>query len=548
MFTKNEKHIQPTLFSKEQALSDKMKKRLDNSWADSFYKEIFSQIDETIFAPIFCKDNGRPNFPVNILVGLEILKGLHNLTDEVLYDRYLFDMLYHHALGIDDIEENEFTLRTLYNFRKSLSEYDEEHNTSLMMEVFKDRRDDLIEKLSIKIGLQRSDTVMINANIKRMNRIMLFHKVLANYVKLLVKKGFKIDQSVLNLVDKNENHIAYRTTNDKIHETTTFIGITIFKLTEKHKEYNEIVNTEQHKNAIRLINEQCDIIKEKKRKRVALKDPKNIKSSSMQNPSDNTATYRTKNGDVYRGYVTFAAETCDPENKVQVVTSIDTYKNNVDDTKIAVEKFPEIKEDVGLDTMITDGGFPSKDLSEKSEDSFEVIATAIRGRKSKKNKTIGINKFNFDNLGLISSCPGGNRPIKQNLTGEGKLTASFDKRNCNNCSLKEDCIAYISETSCRIKIDSNRRWLNQRALSKEDEEYIRKCKMRPAVEGLMDKVKPKARYGRINVRGIYRVKNRMILKAIGINFRRYYSTIPDFLYFLKKSLKLYGFNFYYSVL
>jgi len=120
------------------------------------------------------------------------------------------------------------------------------------------------------------------------------------------------------LVENNENHIAYRTTNDKTDETTTFLGKIIFEL--------------------------------------------------------------------------------------------------------------EIKEEVGLDTMIADGGFPSEKLSEKAENSFEVIATAIRGKKPKKRKSIGI--------------------------------------------------------------DSNRRWLNQRALNKEDEEYVKKCKMRPAVEGLMDKIKP----------------------------------------------------------
>jgi len=33
MFTKNETHIQPTFFSREQSLSGRMKKRLNNSWA-----------------------------------------------------------------------------------------------------------------------------------------------------------------------------------------------------------------------------------------------------------------------------------------------------------------------------------------------------------------------------------------------------------------------------------------------------------------------------------------------------------------------------------
>ena len=83
MFTSNEKHKQPSLFSAERKLPKSIQQRLTNSWSESFYKDIFCKIDEKIFAAIYCKDNGRPNFPINILVGLEILKELHNHTDEV---------------------------------------------------------------------------------------------------------------------------------------------------------------------------------------------------------------------------------------------------------------------------------------------------------------------------------------------------------------------------------------------------------------------------------------------------------------------------------
>ena len=57
------------------------------------------------------------------------------------------------------------------------------------MQVFNDRRDKIIEELGIKTGLQRTDSTMIGANIKKMTRLSLFHKVLSNLVKDLLKHG-----------------------------------------------------------------------------------------------------------------------------------------------------------------------------------------------------------------------------------------------------------------------------------------------------------------------------------------------------------------------
>ena len=51
----------------------------------------------------------------------------------------------------------------------------------------------------------------------------------------------------------------------------------------------------------------------------------------------------------------------------------------------------------------------------------------------------------------------------------------------------------------------------------------------PAVEGLMEKLKPKYLRGRTLFRGRGKVRNRMTLRAIGLNFKRYWAWILDIL-------------------
>lgn len=51
-----------------------MKKKLNQTIYPLFYEGVFCKIDEAVFAPLYSQNCSRPNCPVNILMGLEILK------------------------------------------------------------------------------------------------------------------------------------------------------------------------------------------------------------------------------------------------------------------------------------------------------------------------------------------------------------------------------------------------------------------------------------------------------------------------------------------
>ena len=75
MFRKNDQHLQMPMFSGVDSLPEKQLKRLEASWAGVFYRELFVRIDEEVFAVLYSDVPSRPNIPVNVLMGLEILKG-----------------------------------------------------------------------------------------------------------------------------------------------------------------------------------------------------------------------------------------------------------------------------------------------------------------------------------------------------------------------------------------------------------------------------------------------------------------------------------------
>ena len=88
MFRKNDQHLQQPLLSDLDALPAKLKKRLEASWAGTFYREVFVRLDESPFAGLYSAEASRPNIPINVLVGLETLKALQE-TGHILKNREL---------------------------------------------------------------------------------------------------------------------------------------------------------------------------------------------------------------------------------------------------------------------------------------------------------------------------------------------------------------------------------------------------------------------------------------------------------------------------
>jgi hypothetical protein len=525
MFLANNNHLQGSLFNSEKDLNNTLQRILKNNWSSIFYDKVFKHINEQDFKDLYDPIYGRVNFPVNILAALEIIKDMHSLTDEQLYESYHFNYLYQKAVGVEDINQSSFAIRTLYNFRENYCEYEKRTGIDLFDQVLKDGRDKIIEDLGLNTATQRTDSVMIGANIKRMNRLTLFHKVLSNLIKCIGKDDIKISEELESIISQEEDGYYYRLPKTMVQNKTEQLGNYIYIYVKRFEKDERVNKKKAYINAKRILDEQCNIRKDNK---IELCDRMEISSGSMQNPADTDATYRFKNKEGHRGYSTHATETCNKENPIQVITHVETVKNNVDDAKVLSEYIETLKEETGLETIIGDGAFVSDEVRNVCEkESITFIATAIRGKENEKE--LDSLSFELNENKLIEKCPNGESPISQKLKADGTLIANFNSAKCAACPLKEKCIAYKSEKPSRIKIDTKRRWLDERNAKLESGEYQSLCKLRPPVEGLMEKMKPKYLHGRTMFRGLQKVGQRMIMRAIGINFKRYAAYILDLL-------------------
>ena len=74
-FVKNDNQ-QLTVLDSTFNLTEREKRMLEKSWANTFAYKVFPAIDENIFSVLYSKKASRPNTPVNVIVGALILKKL----------------------------------------------------------------------------------------------------------------------------------------------------------------------------------------------------------------------------------------------------------------------------------------------------------------------------------------------------------------------------------------------------------------------------------------------------------------------------------------
>jgi hypothetical protein len=185
MFKKNDAHLQSLLISNVNDLPEKHRRRLEQSWAGTCYREFFCRIHEEALAVLYAGVASRPNIPVNVLVGLETLKSGFGWSDEELYDHFLYDLQVRYALGYHQFGDGDFELRSLYNFRRRLSQYNQAHGVNLLEQAVEAITDQHIQTLAVRTGQPRMASTQVASNILDASRLQLLVEALQRLHRML---------------------------------------------------------------------------------------------------------------------------------------------------------------------------------------------------------------------------------------------------------------------------------------------------------------------------------------------------------------------------
>lgn len=521
MFRKNTKHQQPALISAASDLPAKQRKRLENSWASTFYKEFFCRVNEESFAVLYSPKGSRPNVPVNVLVGLEAIKAGYGWSDEELYEHYCFDLQVRYALGYDRLGDGDFEIRTLYNFRERLSLYNVEKGINLLEQAFEQITDAQMTNLKVRTGMQRMDSTQIASNIVSASRLQLLVEGLQRVERILseVDKA-RLGSLLAPYIRDSAGHYTYRVKGkEAVQAHLQQIGQAIHLLLAELKDgYAEQLSYQVLE---RLFSENFNLTAEI----ASPKKNEEIGSGCLQSVDDLEASYRTKAKKHYKGYVANITETCDPQNELQLITKVQVAPNNVDDGQLLAEALPNLKERTKVETMVTDGGYGGE-VSDQAlqEHGVALIQTAIRGRSPAPDKvhlsqfTI---KFNDEGKPTKVTCPQTQTVPVQMSSRKKSFVAHFDPQKCLNCPLLENCPAQPGKHDLRHHLRFTQSQARAAERRRQSQAHAKDSQnLRAAVEASVRSVKCPFPAGKLPVRGRFRMANMMISSAAMTNVRR----------------------------
>ena len=522
MFKKNRQHTQPALISAIHDLPENQRERLEQSWAGTFYREFFCRINEDSFAVLYSDQPSRPNVPVNVLVGLEAIKAGFGWSDEELYEAYLYNLQVRYALGYDRLGDGEFELRSLYNFRRRLSEYNLNEGVNLLEQAFEAITDQQIVELKVRTGVQRMDSTQVASNILDASRLHLLVEGIQRLHGLLSEEEQQSwNETFAPYLKGTSGQYAYHVkgkeaTQEHIQRTGQALFTLLARLKAAYASHPTYQVVQQ------LFNENFHVTQET----VRLKENRELPAGCLQSLDDLEATYHVKGNQPFKGYVANVTETCDPENEVQLITKVQVASNTTADPTLLNEALPDLKQRTDLHTLVTDGGFPSEANDQVLHDlKVRLIQTGIRGTKPDPNH------FNLSDFQLEQdaegkptcvTCPNGQTAS----VTPGKTTgwfARFPAEACSACpfQLNQRCRAKPQQRDTRYYIDFT---LNELRVAQRRKDYLAQKldthNLRAAVEATVRSLKHPFPASQLPVRGKFRMTCMMIASAIHVNVRR----------------------------
>jgi hypothetical protein len=523
MYKPNKKHLQPPLISQVQALPDKHRQRLEQSWAGEFYRQFFCRLKERPFACLYADLPSRPNIPVNVLVALDTLKAGFGWSDEELYDHFTFDVQVRYALGYHNLDEGDFDLRTLYNFRRRMCQYNLEHGVNLLEACFEDITDQQVMAFKVKTDQQRMDSTMIASNILDSSRLQLAAELLQRIDRLLSEtdRARYAERLGPYLKDTANQHVYRIKGKQQIQEELTQIGHLLqVLLQELRPDYAQhpfwsVVE--------RFFAENFQV----EQAGVQPKDGKDLSSGCLQSLDDLEASYRQKGTRFYKGFAGNLTETCNPENELQLITKVQTEPNNVDDPDLLIAALPNLAKRTDLKQLYTDGGYGSPDADQALRaHQVEQIQSAIRGTRLNPDK-LHLSSYTIqqDEQGGPTqiTCPQGHTVVVQPTPSHKSFLARFDPDDCAKCP-------FHSQNRCRILWRKKCAKFQMDFTQQEVDAAVRRRRclqnkqatknLRAAVEAAMRSIKHPFSAGKLPVRGLSRVGDMLIVSAAMVNIRR----------------------------
>ena len=500
-------------------LTPKRRQMLDAGWPGLFREHILPSIPVNKVSKYFDAAFGRPTKELYSMLGALILQQSFDLTDEETVQQYAFNIQWHYSLNIrEETDDAKYiSLKTLWNNRNIVAQ------NNLEEDIFKAGTEKLAQVFKVNTDKQRIDSVHIKSNMRRLGRIGIFsqsiHKFLVNLKRGHQEHFETIDDAIIEkYLSKDSLGCFSRIKPSESRKTLTEVSKDLFDLVQLFKGCPEVSLMYSYKLLERVLKEQCNLTDDKDNP-VELKNPKEIVSHSLQNPSDPDATYSGHKG---QGYQVQVMETfCDDEQKKEEALNLITHVNvepahNSDANALIPAIESTEKQNLKPKELTADSLYGSDDNCEVAKEHHVELIAPTMGAAKEDNLSLA--DFQFSSEGQVVACPMGHAPAK--IKKRKRLSIGFASQHCQHCPELSKCPVKKGKKHYYIRFTDKEMRIAKRRQYEHSEDFKDRYRWRAGVEATMSEYDRKTGVKRLRVRGLKAVRFSATLKALGVNIFR----------------------------
>lgn len=495
-----------------------------------FESEIFPAIDEEPFHVLFSKGkNSRPNCPINVTIGLLLLKEYYHMSDDTAVMSLHTNPLFQYLLRTSSMPKQPMSERSLSRFRQYLLDYELLTGIDLVHVCLRPLFKKMEKMLNISGKTQRMDSLMIESNIKKLSRFELLFRTFTRLVKRLKKQ--KVD-SLLEGLDSYlnpsyENEVIYRSTSDQADSRLAKLLADIVTLLDRCESNDTVKKLNDYKILRRVINEQT-IKNEDGSLRLRTKADGGFSSKMVQSPVDTEATHRVKNDKTSHGFAGNLLESVSYEGGIRR-SIIDDYmadQNIRSDVSFIDEYLNTLPDAVACEesrvTLVADGAYYSEaNLLKAAEKNVDLVPTALTGKDVPDSLADFQITEDEDGEKKVAACPNGEVPKEQKYIKEDcQIQTIMDQDKCAGCPHYAECHPVMKHGEAMVSVSLKKvaRAKAQRALKSERLKDL--SHVRNGIEAVPSQLRNNFHIDKIPARGLARVRLWLGFKVGGLNLSK----------------------------
>ncbi|MCK5793552.1 MAG: transposase [Anaerolineales bacterium] len=514
-------HKTDYLFEPFGYMGSKRLKRIKESWAGLFQKEILRELPVEELMRHYDPAQGRPSKEMYAVLGAVLLQQMMDLTDEETIDNFAFNLQWHYALNVTDESDKGSYLcsKTLWTMRTMVMQ------DSVAPIIFDRITHKLKSIFEVNTEQQRLDSMHIFSNMRHLGRVGLIAQTLRKFLVNLKRQDREEFAAVPEEVrerymPKRGKAVFALVKPSEAERTLRTLGKDLFELIERFRKHGKIREMNSYGLLVRVFSEQFQVETSDGESRILINEK--VSCDSLQNPSDPDATYDGHKGKGYQVQVLESYskrkegdEEAPPLNLITYVEAQPAHEHDTHTVKKALEKTRQ--ENRAPSRILADSLYGGDDNHVDCQDEGVELIAPVKTNKPCPN--VGLANFSYGAQNWITECPMGHAPIS-NYHRKDRHSAWFDSDLCLNCPLREECPVKRGGKGHFIRYSNKELRLELRKAYEQTPEFREHYRYRSGSEATMSELDRKTGIKNLRVRGMEAVSLCVFLKATGLNIFR----------------------------